>query len=47
MVIAGVNHKKINTAIYTSIGLFSINKMMGVGGVTDEDYDGSAEYFLG
>lgn len=47
MVIAGVNHKKINTALYTAIGLFSANKFMGIGGTSDEDYEGSAEYFMG
>lgn len=45
--IAGVNHKKINTATYTAIGLFSVNRMMGVGGTSDEDYEGSAEFFIG
>jgi hypothetical protein len=47
MVVVGVNHKKINTATYTAIGLFSLNRMMGVGSISDEDYDGSAEFYLG
>lgn len=47
MVIVGVNHAKVGSSVYSALAINSLNRLMGIGGPSDVDYDGSAQYFMG
>lgn len=47
MVIIGVNHAKVGSSMYSALAINSLNRLMGIGGPSDADYEGSAQYFMG
>ena len=46
MIVAGVNHVKTKRARYTSLALVGLKKLTGIGGVNDEDFEGSANAYM-
>lgn len=46
MIVAGVNHSKTKRAVYTSLTLVGVKKLMGIGGVHDVEFEGSAQVYL-
>ena len=46
MVIVGVNHAKVGSSVYSALAINSLNRLMGIGGPSDVEYDGSAQYFM-
>jgi hypothetical protein len=47
MVIIGVNHAMVGSSVYSALAINSLNRLMGIGGPSDVDYEGSASYFMG
>ena len=47
MVIIGVNHAKVGSSVYSALAINSLNRLMGIGGPSDVDYEGSASYYMG
>ena len=47
MIVSGVNHKATNRAAYASLALVGIDHLNSIGGVSDMNYTGSAEHYLG
>ena len=47
MVVTGVNHKATNRATYASLALVGLTDLNSIGGVSDMNYTGSAEHYLG
>lgn len=46
MIVAGVNHVSTNRAIYASLTLVGVQKLIGVGGVNDVEFKDSAQVYL-
>lgn len=46
MIVAGVNHVNTNRAIYASLTLVGVKKLIGVGGVNDIELKDSAKVYL-
>ena len=46
IIVYGVNHVATEKAMYQNIGIFGANAWNGVGAVTDQDFNGSAEAYL-
>jgi len=42
MVIVGVNHAKVGSSVYSGLAINSLSRLMGIGGPSDVDYEGSA-----
>jgi hypothetical protein len=47
MVVSGINHSKTNRAVYSSLTIIGVKKLMCVGGVNDVEFDGSAQVYMG
>jgi hypothetical protein len=47
MIIFGVNHALVGSSVYSALAVSSLNRIMGIGGPSDIDYEGSASYFMG
>lgn len=47
MIIFGVNHALVGSSVYSALAINSLNRLMGIGGPSDFDYEGSAAYFMG
>lgn len=46
IIVYGVNHALAGKAIYSSIAIYDLRKIAGVGAITDERLEGSAEAYL-
>lgn len=47
MIVAGVNHKQTNMAVYTTMAITGLAKLQGIGAIPDSDFSGSAGQYLG
>jgi len=47
MIITGVNHKATNRAIYSSLAIIGLERLLSIGSVHDANFTGSAEHYLG